>query len=493
MPSDRVLPVRLEADPHELPMTSLAGLLLYLELACQLGLPQFVDQQLGLQGEQGWLDRQMVLAVVLLNLAGGDAVDDLERLEADQGLGLMFRQAEVSGLSKAQRRELASRFRKGRQRSFPSPTRVHEWLERFHDPDQEALRDAGTAFVPAPSAALSGLAEVNRRLVGAIQARRPRCTATLDVDATLAETRKREALFCYQGYRAYQPLTVFWAEQELVLHSEFRDGNVPAGWALARVLEQARASLPGGVEQLLVRSDSAGYQHEVMGWCEGVGAQYAIACDVSRPFRQAVGAVPESDWQKLARVDGLPDAHEWAEVVFSPAGDGFDKGGTPRRYVAIREPLRQPVLPGTEEPGEGSVSLGGRSYKVRGLVSNRWDLPGGELVRWLWARCGKSEEAHAVMKRDLAGGTLPSGRFGANAAWWGLVVLAFNLRAALQQMVLGAGWAAKRMKAIRLQLIGQPARLVAHGRQWYLRVSADLAAWWAPLRQQIAHLEPVPT
>jgi hypothetical protein len=31
------------------------------------------------------------------------------------------------------------------------------------------------------------------------------------------------------------------------------------------------------------------------------------------------------------------------------------------------------------------------------------------------------------MKEDLAGGRLPSSRFGANAAWWGIMVLAFNL------------------------------------------------------------------
>jgi hypothetical protein len=32
-------------------------------------------------------------------------------------------------------------------------------------------------------------------------------------------------------------------------------------------------------------------------------------------------------------------------------------------------------------------------------------------------RCGKSEEAHSVLKEDLAGGQMPSNLFGANAAW----------------------------------------------------------------------------
>jgi len=39
-------------------------------------------------------------------------------------------------------------------------------------------------------------------------------------------------------------------------------------------------------------------------------------------------------------------------------------------------------------------------------VTNR-DLEGNELINWLHKRCGKSEEAHSIMKEDLAGGKLP--------------------------------------------------------------------------------------
>jgi len=39
-------------------------------------------------------------------------------------------------------------------------------------------------------------------------------------------------------------------------------------------------------------------------------------------------------------------------------------------------------------------------YKVFGIVTNMdWD--GNEPIRWLYERCGKSEEAHSVMKEDL--------------------------------------------------------------------------------------------
>jgi len=109
-------------------------------------------------------------------------------------------------------------------------------------------------------------------------------------------------------------------------------------------------------------------------------------------------------------------------------------------------------------------------YKLLGLVTNR-DLPGEEVIQWYRQRCGKSEEAHGVMKEDLAGGKLPSGDFGENAAWWGITVLAFNLNSAMKGLVLGEGWLGKRLKAIRFGLISLPGRVVRHARGLYLRLS----------------------
>ena len=92
------------------------------------------------------------------------------------------------------------------------------------------------------------------------------------------------------------------------------------------------------------------------------------------------------------------------------------------------------------------------------------------LIHWLHKRCGKSEEAHGVMKEDLAGGKLPSSHFGENAAWWWIMVLAFNLNAAMKRLVLEGSWVTKRMKAIRFSLIGLPGRVINHARGLIVRL-----------------------
>ena len=104
-------------------------------------------------------------------------------------------------------------------------------------------------FIPSPNEALRGLHQVNADLLGFVQSRSPQREATLDMDATLVETHKQEALYSYKKYRAYQPLTTYWAEAELIVHSEFRDGQRSCGPpAVARVDRSAGATACGGGE-----------------------------------------------------------------------------------------------------------------------------------------------------------------------------------------------------------------------------------------------------
>ncbi len=307
---------------------------------------------------------------------------------------------------------------------------------------------------------------MNADLLVFLQRRAPQEQATLDMDATLVETQKRTALHSYEGTRAYQPLTSYWAEAGVVVHSEFRDGNVPAGHEQRRVLEEAIEALPPGVERALLRYCAEG-RNERFGV---IG--FAVGVDVTAAFKAAVTEVEEGEWRELRDAGGEETGQQYAEVCFVPNALGFSHRGPDYRFVAVREPLRNPPLPGLEE-GLGPVALGGAGwYRIRGVVSNRLDLPGDELVRWYRARCGKGEEVHSVLKMDLAGGRLPSGRFGANAAWWTHAVLACNLHAALRTLALGPAWAGKRMKAVRFALLGLPGRVVRHARRLIIQLGA---------------------
>ena len=502
-----VLPYSYQEDRKSTGATSLAGLPLVLDLAAVAGLRPSIERHVHARGPdgQGWTDVQAVLSAVLLNVAGGDVVEDLEWLEADDGFATLLQRVEWHGLPRAERRARERRWRKDRQRAVPSPSSMFRYLELFHDEQQEAERaHSKKAFIPRPNEALQGLVRVNADLVAFAQRLAPRSVATLDQDATLVESHKRTALFCYKKFRAYQPLNTWWAEQGLVLHSEFRDGNVDAGFDQKRVFQEALACLPEGVEKVYLRSDTAGYQVDLLRYCaegqnERFGViEFAIGADVTVEFRKAVAKVPASAWHPLPRRAGDQNAEQqWAEVVFVP--DWIrSKNGPTYRFLAIREPLRKLDRPGPESqpelpfPTMEFTDVG--RYKVFGLVTNR-SLPGDELIRWSRQRCGKSEEAHAAMKGDLAGGHLPSWNFGANAAWWQMMLLALNLTAILKRHVLGGAWVDRRLKALRFALIRVAGWVVDHARDLQVRLSAGHPAlrWLLRARRRIACLVPSPS
>jgi len=485
-------------------ITGMGGIGPYLDMACRSGMVRSIERHVKARGEQGWTDAESVLSLVMLNLVGGDCVEDVDRLESDKGFCRLFSKAVSQGLSRKGRRGLKKRWRKEKRRSVPSSSAVFRYLAEFHDRAQEGLREGGKAFIPFSNEALKGLCKVNTDLVGFVQTNRAEQTATLDMDATLVETEKASALGCYEGYAAYQPINTWWAEQGLVVHTEFRDGNVPAGFEQKRVLEEALKSVPKGVTKVRMRSDTAGYQHDLLRYCDEEKnkwcgrIEFAVGCDVGVEFKKAVLEIAEEDWVVLKKRERSGELREtsrqWAEVSYVPNAIGRSKKGSEYRYLAIRERMQdQLVLPGMEQEEKEvpfqTMRKGGVRYKVFGIVTNmHWD--GQELIEWHYKRCGRSEQAHSMMKEDLAGGTLPSGDFGENAAWWWIMVLALNLNAALKSLVLGGQWVYKRMKAMRFHLINIPARVMERSRQLSLRLSAGDSAygWLLQIRARIAGL-----
>jgi len=485
-----VLPFKYEEEKNNTGMTALAGLPLYLDLAKVIGLSKSIQKHLKIRTNgQGWTDTQMVLSLILLNLAGGSCVEDLKILEADEGFCEILRKSELHGLRRKVRRAFERRWRKEKKRSVPSPSAAFRYLSNFHEPEQEKVRNKTTvkAFIPATNEHLSGLVKINKDLCACLNSVNPHKTATLDTDATLVETNKKNALWCYKGFKSYQPLNIWWYEQGVILHTEFRDGNVPAGFEQLRVFKKALDCLPENVEKVRLRSDTAGYQHNLLKYCEkGENKrfgriEFAIGCNVSQAFKIAVAQIPDSEWQPIYKETNgkrMKTGSEWAEVCFVPNELCHSKDAPEYRYLAKRQIFEeQPSLPGMEKAQPSlpfpTLQMAEKKYKVFGIVTNIQEpqMNGEDLIHWLHARCGKSEEVHAVMKDDLAGGKLPSADFGENAAWWWIMIIALNLNAMMKNLALEPSMGNSRMKRVRFSIINIPGRVIKRSRSLFLRLA----------------------
>lgn len=432
--------VQLSDSPVQ--VTAHAGLPLVIEGFRALGLATAVGEHVHFKRRlRGYAEATCVETLVALLAAGGECVDDVRVLHADAGLMRMW----------------------GRL-ALPAAETLRAFLGRFHEEAGERARVPHTAYIPADSAGLSGLSAVQGQLLRALQARVPQTQATLDVDATVIPSDKRTALPVYEGGTGYQPLQTWWAEQGVWVQSQFRDGNVPAQSGVLEIVQQSVARLRAlGVSAFALRSDSAGYQHAVLDWLRAEAIPFAISADLSPELKAKIMALPASAWRPLRQWKGAELVHrdrDWAEVEFIPADASRQRELKPDRYLVIRAHLPQ-----------GELFADGERTHYYATVTNRWDWDGERLLRWSHERCGTVEPAHDVLKNELGGAVLPSYRFGANAAWWQLVVLTHNLLSALKRLALPDDWAPLRPRRLRFLLFQVAGRLVRHGRRLVLRIA----------------------
>lgn len=136
---------------------------------------------------------------------------------------------------------------------------------------------------------------------------------------------------------------------------------------------------------------------------------FAIGADVTPEFKKAVRTeLSRKSWKPIFKdYDSvrMKMNQEWAEVCFIPDAIAHRKDTPVYRYPANREPLGSmeiPEMPEQEIPFP-TLRMDLQQYKLFGLVTNMdWD--GEALIHWHRERCGKSEEAHSVIKEDFAGG-----------------------------------------------------------------------------------------
>ena len=99
-----LLAFKYEQEKKDTGMTALAGLPLYLDLASAMGTGESIEKHLHIK-HQGWTDRQTLLSLIMMNLAGGDCVEDLRKLEGDTGFCEVLRRLEQRGMKRRERRE----------------------------------------------------------------------------------------------------------------------------------------------------------------------------------------------------------------------------------------------------------------------------------------------------------------------------------------------------------------------------------------------------
>jgi hypothetical protein len=467
--SSTMLPLPFEYDPEPVPekLTGMAGVTLLVQAYRSLGVPGSVMRNVQVKERQrGYDESELVESFVILNAVGGDCLSDFDRLGEDEGL------PELIG------------------HEVPSESVARKFLYAFHDEEKIRAAEQGCgpeekAYIPEENEALKGLGRVNRELIGEIGRRCPnQKIGTVDQDASIYVSQKREAQWTYEGERGYQPMLAAWAEMNLILADEFRDGNVPAMMKPVTVARRAFEALPETVNEYYYRGDAASHEGELINWLRDQKREggpkgfigFAISARMTDALKEAVLAVPEEAWEAYGKSDPSGESRQCAEVEFISKQESLVPTFESLRYVAVRV-----------KPRQGELFRDGSRVKHFAVVTNIWKWKAARLVAWHREKAGTMELLHDVLKNELAAGVLPCGRFGADAAWLRLAVISHNVMTGLKRLALPAELLAARPKRLRFLIFNTAGRLIEHARRRLLRVAtlAERIAEWIEARGEL--------
>jgi len=314
---------------------------------------------------------------------------------------------------------------------------------------------------------------------------RPRLTV-IDLDATLliAHSDKDGAAGNFKGGFGFHPMLAYLDGSEEALAGLLRPGNAGANTAADQiaVLDAALQQLPKKVaarEAILVRADSAGATHEVMGFCRDGRLRFSVGFDLTEPVRTAILALCEDAWvPALTQVGEERDDGAWvAEIT-----DAIDLTGWPdtsRVLVRRERPHPGAQLSFTDHDG----------HRFQAILTDQPDTD----IAYLEARHRGHARVEDRIKagKDTGMAKLPFRDFAMNAVWLEISLIAQDLIAQTKALALDGELARCEPKRLRYRLLHVAGRLAFHARQAVLHLDRDWP-WARELAIAFARLQALP-
>ena len=121
---------------------------------------------------------------------------------------------------------------------------------------------------------------------------------------------------------------------------------------------------------------------------------------------------------------------------------------------------------------DGGLEMQAGRYCYRVIATNRDELTNNEIVHWYNQRAEDSENRIKELKVDFGGAHMPCGQSDANAMYFAVTILAFNLFLLFRSLI-PTPWETCRAKSIRWRIYAIAAKVVTHGRQVFLKMQAQ--------------------
>jgi len=396
-----------------------AGLLLPSTLAGHLGLQELIDREVDLGGLPGGANRGLkAMTLISSLLRGGDCIDDVDTLRAGST-------ARVLG------------------HEVRAPSTMGTFLRCFTFGHARQLDRVSRELLHRGWAAGAGPGDD---------------PFTIDMDSTVCETyglaKQGGSKFTYTRVRGYHPLLATASGTGDVLHVRLRGGpSHTARGAAGFVTEtMARVRDAGAGGPLTLRADAGFYNHKVVRSCRKAAVRFSITVRLSPKLHKVIDAIPDDGWTPIPY---FLEGASVAETTYTPF--------TGREAKPVRLIVRR------VRPTPGSQLALFTEFSYHAFITDR----DGETLE-LEAdhrRHAEIENTIRDLKYESGLNHLPSGRFGANAAWLAFTVMAHNLARWVSR--IGLGETLISTKTLRRRHLSLAARLATSGRRSVLHFPQD--------------------
>ena len=299
---------------------------------------------------------------------------------------------------------------------------------------------------------LPGLAAVCRHVVSHIMQHTKAKELTLDIDATAIFGEKQEAKYTYKGFKGYMPMVGHIAENGALLADDFRAGNIPPASEHLSFYHHCVGQLPQDKRIAYFRADSASYQAELMNQLDYDNITYAIGGKMCAALKEAIEAIEETRWRPYHDSYGVKTRSKITKLRWTMADTNHNF-----TVVIIRKHKKQ-----------GDLFEGGYDYHL--IATNKAVSDPQKLVHWYSKRGDASENRIKELKHGFATHRLPCRKEQANAAFFRIATIAYNLFVFLKRAILEEKWQNKTINTLRFHLYNIPGKIVKTARSIILKV-----------------------
>jgi len=448
-------------DPN---LVSCAGLVPVLALAERAGLHELLAEHLTLAGPGAANAPVKVTSLVAGMIVGADSIEDMDVLRH----GAMHRLFD----------------------GVRAPSTLGTFLRTFTFGHVRQLDAVATRL-------LTHLAQQSPLLAGADQ------IAYLDIDDTVKRTygyAKQGAGYGYSGVKGLNALLATVSTPlaaPVIAGCRLRRGGANSTRGAHRLLADAlmTAKAAGASGLLVVRADSAFYNHDVLATAVRHGARFSVTARQDPHVRKSIEQIPDTAWTAISYPNAVWDETEQRLISDAEVAEISHTAFTSRRRseqitgrLIVRRVRR--LNPGNPDGGTGSTEQGElfSTWRYHAVFTN-------SPLRMLAAEA--AHRGHAIIEQVIAElkdgplAHLPSGNFTANAAWLVTATIAFNLTRAAGTLA-SRFHARARLATLRRQLIDVPARLARSARRVTLHLPTDWP-WQNAWQQLDQHTRGAPT